>query len=283
MKKLKIKTYGKINLFLDVLEKRTDGYHNLNMIMQEIDLHDILHIEELKEDKIEISSNTDTIPHNQENIVYKSIQLMKDKYNIKKGIKVYIEKNIPVSAGLAGGSTNCGGVIKGLNQIWNLNLNLKEQMTLGGILGSDVPFFFLGGTAIAQGRGTILEKIAGISGVNILLINPNISISTKEVYQNTIIEKPYKIEQMLQGIEQKNIEIISKELKNKLEKGVFQKYPIIKEIKEKLEKENALGSLMSGSGATVFGIFQNSETMEVAKNKISNKYKGFKIISAKTR
>lgn len=283
MKTIEIKTYGKINLFLDVIGRRPDNYHELNMIMQEIDLYDTLYIEELEEDTIKIDSNEKTLPKNRGNIVYKAIELIKNKYDIRRGIKVYIQKNIPISAGLAGGSTNCGGVIRGLNQIWNLNLNLEEQMALGGILGSDVPFFFLGGSAIAGGRGTKLKKINDLKDVNILLINPNLEISTKEVYDNLSIEPPYDIKPMLKGIELKDIELISSELKNKLEKVVFKKYPIVKELKLELIKQKAVGSLMSGSGSTVFGIFKTEKDMELAKIKILDKYKDFKVISVKTR
>lgn len=180
LKELMISAYAKINLTLDVLGKRPDGYHDVEMIMQSIDLHDQVILREKEELGIEIICEHPLVPEDESNLAYKAAALLMKKVGITKGVQIEIIKNIPVAAGLAGGSTNGAGVLVGLNQLWDLGLSKKELMNLGASLGADVPFCILGGTAVASGIGTDLESISLLPEMELVLVKPSISISTKK-------------------------------------------------------------------------------------------------------
>ncbi|MEN2258707.1 4-(cytidine 5'-diphospho)-2-C-methyl-D-erythritol kinase [Paraclostridium benzoelyticum] len=190
MNSIDLKSRAKVNLSIDVLGKREDGYHLVEMIMQTIDLYDKLKITEIEENSILIKSNSLDIPLNEDNIMYKAVNLLKNQFNIEKGIEISIEKNIPVAAGMAGGSSNAAAVLVGLNKLWNLGLSENELKDIGLKLGADVPFCITGGSALAEGIGEELTNIKGLpENLNILVCKPNIFVSTKEVYQSLNMDK----------------------------------------------------------------------------------------------
>ena len=278
MKTIKIDAYAKVNLSLDVLGKRENGYHELSMIMQEISLKDIVTLKEVNDNNnnIEIKCNRKEVPTDERNIVYNAFKLMSKKYNIDKSISIYIEKNIPISGGLAGGSTDAAAVLKGLNQLWNLGLTKEELMKIGVEIGADVPFCIMGGTALSEGIGEKLTPIVPFKDKLLLLVNPDIEVSTEYVYKNLDLKKMVDrpdIKSIISFIKQDDIEGLSRNMKNVLESVTIKKHPEIAEIKESLINFGALGSLMSGSGATVFGIFDSEKTLNRCKTEIEKTMK----------
>lgn len=254
------KAAAKINLAIDVLRKRPDGYHDVSMIMQSVALYDTITVRALK-GEIRVTSNTDKIPADKGNIAYKAAEYLKMKYNVKEGVLINIEKTIPVAAGLAGGSTDAALTLKLLNRAWNLKLSKSEILDAGKKLGSDVPFCIQGGTALAEGLGDKLTTLPGIPECLILLAKPPVSISTKEVYEGLALEgitKRPDIKEMSKCIEKGDLEGIAGNMCNVLETVTIKNCPQIVELKEKLMEYGALGSMMSGSGPTVFGIFKDS-------------------------
>lgn len=263
MNSIQLKSRAKINLSIDVLGKRPDGYHLVEMIMQTIDLFDNIKILSLKEDKIIIRSNSKDIPVDNSNIVYKAANLIKQQFNIKKGVEIHIEKNIPVAAGMAGGSSNAAAVLVGLNKLWNLNLSQDKLKELGLKLGADVPFCIEGDASLAENIGEKLTNIDGLSqDVFIVVCKPNIFVSTKEVYEaidSKTIDKRPDNKLLIQLLKENNIELLSKNMYNVLETVTKEKYPVIKDIEEIMINNKALGAMMSGSGPTVFGLYRNKD------------------------
>lgn len=277
MNSIELKSRAKINLSIDVLGKRPDGYHLVEMIMQTIDLFDIIKIFSLNEDKIIIRSNSKDIPTDSSNIVYKAASLMKREFNIKRGIEIYIDKNIPVAAGMAGGSSNAAAVLVGLNKLWNLNLNKNKLKELGLQLGADVPFCIEGEASLAENIGEKLTNIHGLSqDVFILVCKPELFVSTKEVYEaidSKIIEKRPDNKLLIELLKENNIELLSKNMYNVLESVTKEKYPVIEEIERVMINNNALGSMMSGSGPTVFGLYNNKHDAEKCKKILLENFK----------
>lgn len=281
MSRLEINSYGKINLALDVIKRREDNYHEINTIMQSIDLKDRLIIEDYKEGEVIIQSNVDTLPSMEDNLVYKAYKILSDKFNIKRGVKVYIEKNIPMGAGLAGGSGNAASMLKGLNTLWNLGLSEKELIDIGVNIGADVPFCIKGGTCIAKGIGEKLTSIESFKGKDILICNPGINISTKDAYEILKLDdNRIDIDSLARCIESNDLYGMKDFVKNKMEEGIFKLFPEIGEIKEKLVDLGAVFALMSGSGSTVFGVFDSKEKMNYAKNILEKEVK--LVIACKT-
>lgn len=254
-----VKAPAKINLALDVLRKRPDGYHDVSMIMQTIALYDTITVKSTW-DGIKITSNSSKIPLNESNIAYKAAHYLSTKYNVKRGANIHIEKRIPVAAGLAGGSTDAAAVLKLLNKAWDLKLSKTELMDAGRKLGADVPFCIQGGTCLAEGLGERLTVIKSIPDCHILLAKPSVGVSTKEVYQSLkldeIKERP-DIAGMMKAIDEQNLTGICSKMGNVLETVTTKRHPIIPELKQRLLEYGAIGSLMSGSGPTVFGIFSD--------------------------
>ena len=220
MKEICVESFGKINLSLDVVNKRSDGYHNIESIMQEIDLKDIVTLKSRKEG-IVIRSNSDEIPLGKGNLVYKAWELMKEKSARNNGVEIYIEKNIPVSSGLAGGSSNAAAVLKGLNELWELNYSLEELQDIGVRIGADVPFCLLGGTAYARGIGEELEVLADFKDKHILLANNGKSISTPYVYEALQIgssARKTNINEKIKYIEENDIYGLADNLENIMER-----------------------------------------------------------------
>ena len=254
------KAPAKINLAIDVLRKRPDGYHDVIMIMQSVALYDTINVKPIRGGKITVTTDSNLIPVGSDNIVYKVAELLKNKYNVKDGAEIQIEKNIPVAAGLAGGSTDAAATIKLLNKAWGLKMSKVEVLEIAKKIGSDVPFCIEGGTALAEGLGEKLTSIKPLPECFILLAKPEINISTKEVYDGIDIEEIKErpdIKGMIENLNKGNLPDVASKLCNVLENVTVKKCPQIPNIKEKLIEYGALGSVMSGSGPTVFGIFDD--------------------------
>ena len=284
MNSIELKSRAKINLSIDVLGKRVDGYHLVEMIMQTIDLYDIIKIEELETEEIIIKSNTSDIPLNENNIVYKAAELIRDNFNIKRGIEIFIEKNIPIAAGMAGGSSNAAAILVGLNKLWNLNLSEKELKELGFKLGADVPFCIVGKAALAQGVGEELTYIKGLpDDISILVCKPELFVSTKEVYEGLDLKniniKPDN-KYLINCLENNEIELLSKNMVNVLETVTSKKHKEISDIEKIMNKNKALGSMMSGSGPTVFGLYKNEEDALKGKRELLKKYKQVYVVKS---
>lgn len=276
MNSIDLKSRAKVNLSIDVLGKREDGYHLVEMIMQTIDLYDKLKITEIEENSILIKSNSLDIPLNEDNIMHKAVKLLKNQFNIEKGIEISIEKNIPVAAGMAGGSSNAAAVLVGLNKLWNLGLSENELKDIGLKLGADVPFCITGGSALAEGIGEKLTNIKGLpEDLNILVCKPNIFVSTKEVYQSLNMDKVKRRPQnkeLIDALQKEDVKFISENMVNVLEEVTSLKYSEIGQIEDIMIKNKALGSMMSGSGPTVFGLFDNKDCAIKAKEDLQAKY-----------
>ncbi|CEI74236.1 MULTISPECIES: 4-(cytidine 5'-diphospho)-2-C-methyl-D-erythritol kinase [Romboutsia] len=284
MNSIELKSRAKINLSIDVLGKRDDGYHLVEMIMQTIDLYDVIKIKQLDTNDVVIKSNSSHIPLDNDNIVYKAIELLRQRFNINKGIEVFIEKNIPVAAGMAGGSSNAAAVLVGLNKLWKLNLTEQELQELGLKLGADVPYCISGKTALAEGIGEKLSYIKGLpKNISILICKPNLFVSTKDVYQgldlNNIENRPNN-KLLIECLEKGDIDSLSKNMSNVLENVTSKIHKEINEIEEIMMANSALGSMMSGSGPTVFGLFDKSENALKCKDILLQQYSQVYVVSS---
>ena len=282
MEELIIEAYGKVNLALDVIRKRNDGYHDINTIMQQIDLKDIVTIRD-REKGIKIECNNPEVPVDSSNLVYTAWEKMKEKAKIDRGVHIIIEKNIPVASGLAGGSTDAAAVLKGLNKLWKLNFSKKELMDIGISIGADVPYCIMGGTALAEGIGEKLKILKSFSNKLILLANPGISVSTAHVYDSLRLDKIEKspdMDMLVQAVENDDIYTLAKNMANILEQVTVEEFSQIKTIKEDMIRYGALGSLMSGSGPTVFGLFDDEKKLVKCKEYLEKKVA--KVIITKT-
>lgn len=268
------KAPAKINLSLDVLYKREDGYHEVEMVMTMVDLADRIEMLELPRDTIIISSQAGYIPLDEKNLAFQAARLIKERYEVKQGVYIHLDKKIPVAAGLAGGSSDAAATLRGLNRLWNLNIGTEELQTLGAELGSDVPFCVTGGTAIARGRGEQLEPIETPPQCWVILAKPPINVSTSEIYGKLnakSIRKHPSTEKVLKAIVEKRFDSLCDELGNVLEEVTLDLYPEVRRLKEVMIKLGADGALMSGSGPTVFGLV--SKESKVAR--IYNGLRGF--------
>lgn len=274
MKKTKLKSYGKINLYLELINKRKDGYHNIKTIMQNISLHDEIIIEEIPQKKIIINSNFSDIPKDINNTAYKAAYLIIKRYNIDKGLSIYLKKVIPHSAGLAGGSSNGAAIIVGLNRMWNLNMSREDMEEIADELGADVFFFLRGGTSYIKGKGNIVKNIKDFSWENILIIKPEFNISTADIYKEVDIRdlSNNNEDDILNIYNSTDKKDFIKYMKNDLEKIVNKKTNIINKIKEDFINTKALISLMTGSGSCVFALYKNTDDMKKAKEILRKEY-----------
>jgi 4-diphosphocytidyl-2-C-methyl-D-erythritol kinase len=274
MGSISLRCPAKINLSLDVIGKREDGYHLLRMIMQSISLFDVVTLKG-GQGSIRVFCENKDVPCNESNIAYKAAKLMFEKYKIQDGIDIYIEKNIPIAAGLAGGSTDAAGVIKGINELYALGLTNQEMMDIGLKIGADVPYCIIGGTALAEGIGEKLTLLNPLKETWCVLAKPPIGVSTVEVYKglrlNVVIEHP-ETDVIINYIENGDINTLSKNMVNVLETVTIKKYPVISEIKNLMMESGALGSIMSGSGPTVFGLFEDKNSAEKCYNKLKKEF-----------
>lgn len=274
MKSIEMKAKAKINLSLDVLGKRSDGYHNVKMVMQSIGLYDRVYIE-TTESGIEIICDTEFVPSNKDNIAYKAAELMFAKYALDGGVKIKIDKRIPVAAGLAGGSSDAAAVLKGINNLFSLNISESDLMKMGSTLGADVPFCIRGGTMLSEGIGDVLTDMPTFDGIFILLVKPKIGVSTRWVYKNlnldSICARP-NTDMVIRSIAIKDLALLANSMGNVLESVTIKKYNELSGIKQKLLEKGALGSMMSGSGPTIFGIFSTRNTAESAYLSLKENY-----------
>lgn len=277
MNSIKLKSRAKINLSIDVLGKRQDGYHLVEMIMQTIDLYDLIEINEKDNDQITIKSTSDEIPLDCNNLVYKAANLIKKTFNINKGVEIHIKKNIPVAAGMAGGSSNAAAVLVGLNKLWNLNLSNQQLEKIGLKLGADVPFCINGGAVLASGIGEELTPIKGLTkDVCILVCKPDLFVSTKEVYEcidSKDIDKRPNNKFLIECLKNEETRQLAENMFNVLEGVTMDKHPVIQQIKDIMTNNRALGAMMSGSGPTVFGLYENREDAVKCKAILEKQFK----------
>lgn len=267
MKEISVKALAKINLGLDVVRRREDGYHEVRMVMQTIHLFDRLQIARNNSGAITMSTNLSFLPTNENNLVYKAAKLLKDEFEIKDGIDVKLHKHIPVAAGMAGGSTDAAAVLYGMNRIFDLGLSREELMQRGVKLGADVPYCVMRGTALAEGIGEKLTALPPMVKCPVLIAKPQISVSTKFVYENLKLNQQTThpdIDCLVADIEAKDLHAIAADMGNVLESVTIPHYPIIADIKEHMMEHGALNSMMSGSGPTVFGLFEDEDTAQAA-------------------
>lgn len=266
------KAPAKINLSLDVLHKREDGYHEVEMVMTMVDLADRIEMQELPRDTIIISSQAGYIPLDEKNLAFQAAKLIKDRYDVKQGVYIHLDKKIPVAAGLAGGSSDAAATLRGLNRLWKLDIASDELQQLGAELGSDVPFCVTGGTAVARGRGERLEPIESPPQCWVVLAKPPINVSTSEIYgklRANAIKRHPSTARVIEAIRSKRFDELCDNLGNVLEEVTLDLYPEVRQLKECMIRLGADGVLMSGSGPTVFGLVSR-------ESKVSRIYNGLR-------
>lgn len=273
MLKLLVKAPAKINLSLDVLHKRADGYHEVEMIMTTIDLADRLELTLLEQEEIKIISHNRFVPDDQRNLAYQAAMLLKERFHVKRGVAITIEKTIPVAAGLAGGSSDAAAVLRGLNKLWDLGQSLDELAVIGAEIGSDVSFCVYGGTALATGRGEIIQELPAAPTCWVVLAKPFIGVSTADVYRRLQVDgvNHPKTKHMIEAIETGNYEQVCSLVGNVLEDVTFRLHPEVAQIKDQIKRFGADAVLMSGSGPTVFGLVRHDSRMQ----RIYNGLRGF--------
>lgn len=262
MNSIVLKAKAKINLTLDAVGKRENGYHDLRMIMQTVNLHDTISIKKTKTPGIKMATNLHWLPRDEKNIAYKAAKLFLEEANIKSGIYINIYKRIPVAAGLAGGSTDAAAVLVGLNKLFEKHYSKKKLMEMGLKLGADVPFCIMRGTVLAEGIGEILTPLPVIPYTYVVLAKPNISVSTASVYgalKLDEIKKHPETDLVVEAIKKQDMDFVINHMSNVLEEVTIKMHPEIENIKQDMIKLGAQGSMMSGSGPTVFGIFKTKE------------------------
>ena len=270
MEEISLKARAKINLNLDIVGRRGDGYHLLNMIMQQIDLYDVVSVKKTL-DGISINTDCSSISNGKDNIAYKAAYEMMKTFNEIKGVEINIEKRIPIAAGLAGGSSDGASVILGLNEIYDLNLSKKELIDIGLKVGADVPFCLIGGCAAVSGIGEIVEPISGLVDKWILLSKPPINVSTKDAYLSFDLKdmrENFDFQEIIKIVENQKLEKFLDVMNNSLESVTINKYSVVAELKNKFKELYSDFFMMSGSGPTVFGIYENYDAA----------FKGYKAI-----
>ena len=274
MDKMELKALGKINLGLDVLGRRENGYHDVRMVMQTVYLYDQIRIEKTKKPGIELSTNLFYLPVNENNLAYQAADLLMKEFDVKEGVKITLDKHIPVAAGMAGGSSNAAAVLFGINRMFSLGLSQKELMERGVTLGADVPYCVMRGTVLAEGIGEILTPLPACPKCHVLIAKPPISVSTKLVYEKLDsheIEDHPDIDGIIDGLKAHDIEKVASSMGNVLGKVTIEEYPVIEQIKNVMKEHGALNAMMSGSGPTVFGIYDSKEKARKAAAKIREK------------
>lgn len=266
-----LKALAKINLGLDVLGRRDNGYHDVRMVMQTIYLYDNVTIKKTEKAEIRLKTNLFYLPINEDNIAYKAAKMLMDEFALTEGVEITLEKRIPVAAGLAGGSSNAAAVLVGMNRLFSLGLTLEELMKRGVLLGADVPYCVMRGTVLAEGIGEILTPLSPLPKCHVLIAKPGINVSTKDVYEKLdskeIANHP-DIEGILEGLEKQDLRKVVSSMGNVLEEVTIQMYPVIDQIKQVMKEAGAMNAMMSGSGPTVFGIFDDRAAAKEALKRI---------------
>lgn len=272
MDRVKEWAYGKINLSLDVLSRRENGYHDVSMVMQTVDMYDIISLNKTDNDnEIKLTSNVKTLPLDATNIVCKAVKLVKEEYGLTTGVEIHIEKHLPIAAGMGGGSADAAAALRGMNRLFGLGLSYENLEELGVRLGADVPFLIKGGIALAEGIGERLTVLPDFPACSLVIVKPAIGVSTKETYEAFDSLKEVKhpdIEKLVSVLGKEPLRNIVKLLGNVLEEVTIKKYTIIEEIKNMLLENGAIFSMMTGSGPTVFGIFETGKQAEEAGIKL---------------
>lgn len=267
MDSLSVQANAKINLGLDVLRRREDGYHEVKMVMQTVGICDRLDFTKLSENCIRVSTNKEELPCDEHNLIYKAARLMKESCGISEGVLITLEKNIPIAAGMAGGSTDAAATIHGMDRLFGLGLSLEEKQRLGVKIGADVPYCLMGGTALSEGIGEVLTALPAVPKAFLVVAKPDINVSTKFVYENLHADRLKAhpdIDGMVDSIRRGDLKGITDRMENVLETVTVKHYPIIEEMKMFLREQGAMNALMSGSGPTVFGVFEQEETAKRA-------------------
>jgi len=268
---LKIKAMSKVNLGLDVLRRRPDGYHEVRMIMQTLNLCDELTIKKIEDDSINISCNIEGLECDENNLIYKAAKKLMDAAGVSCGLDIYLNKQIPIAAGMAGGSTDAAATLVAVNELIQAGLSIEKLKEIGVTIGADVPYCIEGGTQLSEGIGEILTKLKPAPECYVLIAKPHVGVSTKYVYENLhvdTIERHPDIDGMLKGIEDSDLLAVAATMENILENVTETKYPVIKMLKDIMLKEGALNSLMSGSGPTVFALFDDKDKADRALDKV---------------
>ena len=269
-----LKALAKINLGLDVLGRRENGYHDVRMVMQSVYLYDNVRLEAREEPGIELSSNLYYLPDDSGNIAYKAAQMMIEEFHLEGGVRITLDKHIPVAAGMAGGSSNAAAVLFGMNRLFGLELTRQELMERGVLLGADVPYCILRGTVLAEGIGEKLTVLPSIPKCAVLIAKPPVSVSTRVVYEaldsKEIVKHP-DIDGLIRALEEGSLKTVAACMGNVLEDVTIPKYPVIREIKQEMLEAGALNAMRSGSGPTVFGLFENKIKARNAQERIRRK------------
>lgn len=275
------KAYAKINLGLDVIRRRPDGYHEVKMIMQTVGIYDVLTFR--KKERLEgspqitialelkemqgMAFSKEALPCDKSNLIYKAAALIMETYDIREGVEITLQKNIPIAAGMAGGSTDAAAVFHGLNELFSLSMSLEDMKKLGVKIGADVPYCIMGGTALSEGIGEILTPLPAPPKAHLLIAKPDINVSTKFVYENlhadTLQFHP-DIDGMVEALKAGSLTGITDRMSNVLETVTVKEYPVINQIKKEMIRSGARNALMSGSGPTVFGVYENAEAAKKA-------------------
>lgn len=272
---MKRKAYAKINIALDAIGKREDGYHLLRMIMQTVDIYDEIELKKNNTQKINITTDKYYLPTDEKNLAYKAAKLFKDTYGIKDGVDINIKKNIPVSAGMAGGSTDAATVLYLMNKVFNKKLSKSTLEKLAVQIGADVPYCIEGGTALCEGIGEKIKKLKPFKDKILVVVKPNFGVSTKDVYRDLDITKIHKhadIEGIIRCMNRDELYGVSTRMRNVLENVTIKKHRVIREIKDEMRSSGAVGTMMSGSGPTVFGFFEDMLTAQRAYDRMKSIY-----------
>ncbi|HIZ79688.1 MAG TPA: 4-(cytidine 5'-diphospho)-2-C-methyl-D-erythritol kinase [Candidatus Lachnoclostridium stercorigallinarum] len=269
IKRMKLKAYGKINLGLDVLRKREDGYHEVKMVMQTVGLYDIIDLRATEQKGIRVETNLYYLPSDRNNLVWKAAEMLMSEFDLPGGLDISLKKMIPVAAGMAGGSSDAAAVLYGVNRMFHLGLSLEELKVRGVKIGADVPYCLMRGTALSEGIGEILTPLPPVPQCWVLLAKPKISVSTKWVYSSLHAnelrpEDHPDIDGLVDAIRRGDLRGMAGKFGNVLELVTEKRYPIIEEIKDEMKRHGALNAMMSGSGPTVFGLFEDARAAKKA-------------------
>ena len=278
MESIRLKARAKINLGLDVIGRRENGYHDVRMVMQTVGLYDRIIMTRIPEEEIRIKTNIGFLPVNENNLVYKAIMLMKNKYKLDGGIEVDLNKFIPVAAGMAGGSSDAACALFGMNRLFELNVPMRELMKLGVEIGADVPYCLMRGTALAEGIGEKLTRLPDMPFCHILIAKPPVNVSTKLVYEkldNTDVKLHPDIDGIIEAIKLKDVALV-------LESVTVPLYPVIDSIKKDMIEHGAINAMMSGSGPTVFGIFPDEQSMIACQQFLRQKGEARQVYTTET-
>lgn len=281
---MRLRAMAKINLGLDVVRKREDGYHEVRMIMQTIQMYDVLTMEKRKQPGIVLRTNLPYVPSDERNLVWKAVKLLMDEFRIGEGVSMDLEKFIPVAAGMAGGSSDAAAAMVGINRMFELGLTQEELMERAVNIGADVPYCIMRGTALAEGIGEKLTRLPALPDCYILVGKPGVNVSTKLAYENLKLDEIQRhpdIEGQIQAIRAGDLYGMAQKMENVFEPGIIREYPVIAQIKKLMEECGAVKAMMSGSGPTVFGVFDDKERLSYACRKLKKSHLAKNIFATK--